>query len=486
MIVILFLSCVVFGVLRNMKDTLVVTSPGGGADVIPFLKVWGILPMAVLLTGAYTRLAAWMSQARVYYAVISAFLLYFIFFATVLYPYRDSLHPHAFADWAESVLPAGLHGMVAMVRNWTYTSLYIFAELWGSLVLSVMFWGYANQTTGIQQAKRFYGTMTIFSNLGAVCSGLIGVCLTLTEVHPYLPGNTAWEQSQNLFIAVVIISCIVMLFTYEQAFRLDAVDGGTGHATVKKKARMSLKEGFSCLGRYPYLARIAILVIGYNLTINLVETTWKDQVRQLYPAAVDYNAYMANVTVAIGIISCAVSVVMSWVIQRMGWTFTALLTPLFMLLTSAGFFACLLLGESSWAPGLITLGAQPLALTVFFGGAQNAVSKGAKYSVFDGTKEMAFIPLSQNIKMQGKAAIDGVGSRMAKSGSSLIQQGLLLVFGSLSASAPVIALLVFGVLGVWTRSVLKLGNEFFAITHPSADASCGSDREEEGAEATAV
>ena len=84
----------------------------------------------------------------------------------------------------------------------------------------------------------------------------------------------------------------------------------------------------------------------------------------------------------------------------------------------------------------------PLALVVFFGGAQNCLSKAAKYSVFDATKEMAFIPLDHDVKLKGKAAIDGVGSRLGKSGGSLIHQGLLMMFGSLSLSSPYVAVIL--------------------------------------------
>ena len=42
---------------------------------------------------------------------------------------------------------------------------------------------------------------------------------------------------------------------------------------------------------------------------------------------------------------------------------------------------------------LFRLGTTPLMLAVFIGAAQNILSKGAKYSLFDPCKEMAYIPL---------------------------------------------------------------------------------------------
>ena len=87
-----------------------------------------------------------------------------------------------------------------------------------------------------------------------------------------------------------------------------------------------------------------------------------------------------------------------------------------------------------------------------------------KYSVFDSTKEMAFIPLPHDMKLRGKAAIDGVGSRMGKSGGSLIHTVFLMLLGSLSASSPYIAAMLTLVIGLWMYAVKALGIQFEAIT----------------------
>ena len=36
-------------------------------------------------------------------------------------------------------------GPISILRNWTFCLFYVMAELWGSVVVSLLFWGFANQ-----------------------------------------------------------------------------------------------------------------------------------------------------------------------------------------------------------------------------------------------------------------------------------------------------------------------------------------------------
>ena len=226
---------------------------------------------------------------------------------------------------------------------------------------------------------------------------------------------------------------------------------------------MSLKESFMFLARSPYIGCLAILVIGYGIAINLVEVTWKSQLKLQYPNPNDYSTFMGYFSTFTGAMTIFMMLFVGGnVIRRFGWGVGALITPVVLLITGVGFFSFVIFRDS--LTGIIAaISTTPLMLAVIFGTAQNIMSKSAKYSLFDPTKEMAYIPLDQESKVKGKAAIDVVGARLGKSGGSLIQQGLIVAFGSLAAITPYIAGILFLIIFAWIYASKSLSKRFAAL-----------------------
>ncbi len=324
-------------------------------------------------------------------------------------------------------MPAGFKGLIAMLRNWSYTIFYVVCELWGSIVLQVLFWGFANEITKITEARRFYSMMGVISSIAAILAGVIANLVT---------DDTSWERTLQILTMMILGGGIITMGAFHWMNRhvLTDVSFEEFHENKRlskdKKEKLSIWESFSYLSNSKYLICIAVMVVAYNLTINLVEIVWKDQLSQLYSSTVEYSRYMNSMTSAVGVIATITSLFMAQLISRFGWTKTALITPFIMLVTSAGFFAFMLFRNELANPVYLLMGTTPLAVAVFFGAAQVCMSKACKFSVFDSTKEMAFIPLGHECKLKGKAAIDGVGSRLGKSGGSLVHQGFLMIFAT--------------------------------------------------------
>jgi len=394
---IFFLLAFNYNVLRCMKDTFVVTAKNSGAEVIPFIKVWVMFPMSCVLTWVFIRLSNHYSRERVFYTMLSFFLLFFAFFATVLYPLRDFLHPHESADRLQAFLPVGLKGIVAMYRYWTYTAFYAMAELWSNIVLFLLLWGFVNQVTQLAEAKRFYGIFGVGVNLSGIAAGQISILVTKLPFDPsYSLWDTDWGQSMTILISLIILSTLVAMYLFNWIHKnVLAKEEHTAHYKQKEKPVFSMKENLKRLAQSKYLRSIALILISYNIVINFVEIMWKHELRQLYPLPADYNNYMNQLTTIIGVFAtCGSFLISGNVIRRFGWTFSAMITPIILLVTSIGFFGCFFLHHFSDVT-LTLFGSTPLALVVFFGSLQNCLSRTAKYTLFDATKEMAFVPLDK-------------------------------------------------------------------------------------------
>jgi len=73
----------------------------------------------------------------------------------VIFPNVAVLHPHAFVDSIAAMLPPGAAAPLSIIRNWSYAVFYVMAEMWGSVVASLLFWSFANEVTTVDEAKKY-------------------------------------------------------------------------------------------------------------------------------------------------------------------------------------------------------------------------------------------------------------------------------------------------------------------------------------------
>lgn len=474
--------CISFNytILRDTKDTLIVTA--AGAEAIPFLKLWGVVPAAIIFMFVYAKLSNILSKENLFYVTLIPFLIFFGLFAVYLYPARESLQPITSADFLQTLLPAGWAGFVAAYRHWTFSLFYILAELWGSVALSLLFWGFANQITRVSEAKRFYTLFGLGANLALVFSG--PAIVYVSDIRKHLPVDVdAWQISLNYLMGMVVVAGIIVVAIYywmNRAVLTDIrfYDPSQVKGPKKQKAKLSMAESFAFLFKSKYMLCLAVLVIAYGISINLVEVTWKSQLKTQYPNYNDYSTFMGYFSTITGIVTMLMMLFGGGnIIRRKGWGFAALITPIVLLITGVGFFAFVLFGHHLNA-SIALLGTTPLFLAVMFGAAQNIMSKSSKYSLFDPTKEMAYIPLDDDSKVKGKAAIDVVAARLGKSGGSLIQISLLSIFGSIAAITPYVAAILFVIIGAWITATNSLNKQFLKLTgeQSKADESAATDK----------
>lgn len=439
---------------RDTKDTLVVTQCG--AEAIAFLKIYGVLPTATAFIALYSKMASVLEKKALFYSTCIPFFVFFVLYDLVIYPNAAILHPSL--ESVQKILgntsSGGLAVLAKIVANWTSALFYVVAEIYSSVSVGLLFWQFANDVVPIGQAKRFYPLFAQMSGLAPVLAG--------QYVVRYASQAPDFGSSLNRLTAAIAFSGTMICIYYQLATQyvektegVPEVNSDGSVSPKKKKPRMSMKESAKFLASSQYLRLIATLVLGYGLSINFTEIMWKSLVKKQYPDPLDYQRFMGNFSSAVGLSTCIVIFFGVHVIRILGWKVGAMATPGIMMILGIPFFACILLGLDSPVR---------LHVAVVLGTIQSLLSKTSKYALFDPTTQMAYIPLDEESKVKGKAAIDVLGSRVGKSGGSLIQQGLVFVFGNIINAAPVVAVIYYSVLVGWIAAANRLSSLFQAQT----------------------
>ncbi|XP_065865754.1 plastidic ATP/ADP-transporter [Euphorbia lathyris] len=458
----LMFFCILFNytILRDTKDVLVVTARGSSAEIIPFLKTWVNLPLAIGFMLLYNQLSNVLSKQALFYTVIVPFIAFFGAFGFLLYPLSNHLHPQAFADKLLNVLGPRFLGPIAIMRIWSFCLFYVMAELWGSVVISVLFWGLANQITTVDEAKKFYPMFGLGANIALIFSGR--TVKYFSNMRKSLgPGVDGWALSLKGMMSIVVLMGLAICGCYWWVNNY--VPAPTVSRKKKQKPKMGAMESMKFLISSRYIRDLAMLVVAYGISINLVEVTWKSKLKAQFPSPNEYSSFMGDFSTATGVATFLMMLLSQFIFNKYGWGVAAKITPTVLLITGVGFFSLILFG-APLSPALASIGMTPLLAAVYVGAMQNIFSKSAKYSLFDPCKEMAYIPLDEETKVKGKAAIDVVCNPLGKSGGALIQQFMILTFGSLANSTPYLGATLLVIVLAWLAAAQSLDKQFTVLS----------------------
>lgn len=155
--------------------------------------------------------------------MVASFLAFLALFTFFLFPNRASLQPTRLTSFLTAVLPPGLAGGVAVLHNWTLTCFYVAAESWGDVVLSLLFWGLANEITAEREAMVVYPLFGLGANVaqfvaGRVLKGISGSSLVvptgLTAAQAAAAASTAWDAQLRALMVSVFAAGGCVCFTY--------------------------------------------------------------------------------------------------------------------------------------------------------------------------------------------------------------------------------------------------------------------------------
>jgi AAA family ATP:ADP antiporter len=461
----LLLFCILFiqNLIRALKDGIVITMIG--TETISFLKFWGVLPAAFIMTMIYVKLINFMRGEYIFYLILSVFLIFFGIFGFVIFPQAASFHlSEVQASHLITQFPH-LKWFILLVSKWGFSVFYIIAELWPSVVFSLLFWQFVNSVTTVDESKRFYALFGLLGQTGLYISG--SMLERLPDIGNYIITHYNLSTDRTVICVQLILFVVVLLGTIALCtfwvLNHKVLQRNTSEIKFTVKARhLSVAESFKMALSSRYIRLIAILLICYGISINLVEGPWKAKASSIYPSADEYTAFVGNYLKYTGILTIVFVLLGSNIVRSLGWFAAAIITPCMVFITGMLFFS---ISNSEAFAGFIVITlafSDPTMIAIIVGAIQNVLSKSSKYTLFDSTKEMAYVPLPDELKTRGKAAADVIGTKLGKSMSALLQSLIFMIIPAATYnSISIYLMVVFAIIClVWIWAVRELGIEY--------------------------
>lgn len=448
-----------YTLVRDLKDIFVqyhtnIWAGAGKADtaqLISALKIWYVLPAAFLVVIAFNFLMNKFDLKKTFYIIVASFMVFYAVFGFVLYPNLEKLIMSTEQITAMTkAAPQFFKTFLTCLGNWPTTLFYVISEIWGTMGISSLFWMFANATTMRHEVKRFFGLFSLIGNIGVISAGVtIKTALKDASV----------ANVRMLMIALLAVAATIMgIFWYinNVVLKDPRFYDEAQIKPKKKKEKVSVLEGIKILFTNSYLLLIGMLVMGYGISINFAEIILKAHMREAFEGE-QYASMQGNISIFTGVFSILVVFIGAFILRTCKWKTSAVITPLMFLILGGVFFALVLYRQFVAAE---IFGMSALILATWVGIIQDALCKSIKYSLFDTTKSMAYLPLDEDTKTKGQAAVEVIGGRAGKAGASLIQQVMYGIVPNIMSHVVTIVG-IFGVTVVaWTLSVFGLSKKY--------------------------
>ena len=223
------------GILDALKDTLVVTA-FGGAEQIPYLTVYAVLPMSLLFVGVFASFSQRWGREKIFYIFLAFFMAFFALFTLVLYPNAAALHPTAAAGVGRRVFAPG-----AGRRHRRHHQLGLLAVLRLLRALGrrdplVAVLGHGQRDHAPAGRQVIYPLLGVGANLAQATSGAITKWVSGSWT-PNVPADEVWAVKLR-FLMTIVMGCGVGIAATHAYIMHSAhkADGGAGAAAKKAMA----------------------------------------------------------------------------------------------------------------------------------------------------------------------------------------------------------------------------------------------------------
>lgn len=411
----LFFLSLIYVILRDTKDVLILHTPGG-APLVALLKFYSF----------YVKLA---------------------FLGLFLLVYRRNNLPQILFVSTEIILALCIifHFWGFQAANqWIYSGYYLLADIWGAFTITFLFWAFANQIFTIKEAKLGYPfLMFIFPSLGTMLGSACITTLMGKELEEMMGG-----LGSVLLSASILFTVVIWLIQKNKLAEVPV-------PSTENPQAMKITTAF----KWAYLSLIFVIITSLGLCERLIDVLFRSQLKDQFPSPDTYSAFMGQYSTYIFYSSSLIFLLTFWMIWKFGWLKSALIPPLYVFAST-----CLLLlyilfpNIQNVFDNLLMSNYSPIFLLIAL---QSLLFKGFQI-LFFATKEIAYIPLAVTTKARGKGVVDflfvGTGAWLG------IVLPAFFDLVPMNQYIEIILLIIIGTSILWMISVAYLGKIFKSIS----------------------
>lgn len=434
-------STIGFNVMRGMRETVIFQFGKNGAMYTPFFRIMSVLPISTLMFVYYLYIKRRFDTLTAYYAVVFPFLIYFVLFAV----FSDS-HAVAtthYSDWLQAWIQAyaPIELVAGVVIHWDKTIYYALCEIWGSFTLVILFWQIANETYTDAQAARLYPVFSMLGGVGIICSSVI---IRYLGQHPNIT-----LLSTQVICLLGLVNCWLVTQVWKAC---------SEYRATKPKISIGLRRGIKLAVTTPHILYLTLCIISFSILCNIYENAVRNIILQHYHSEQAVFSFWGSFYMGKGLLVISANILSKFLLRQFGWFYVAITTPIVSILsihlalTVPSLNIDYMLGHAHYLLPLFALLLQ--------------LNFAVKYAFFDPTKEMAYIPLSDEQKTYGKTIADGLGSRIGGISSGLIQTlAIFTASGNQFAQiAPYLLVACSLVSILWVWAISNLSRSYTAMT----------------------
>jgi ATP:ADP antiporter, AAA family len=450
MFVVIFLLSFNFTILRSVRNTLAVVDLGNGSHMIPFFELFGALPAAILTTWALTKLMNRFSLRSVFLITLMGFLTFFLLFACLIYPF--------FIEWQKKALEsATCSPSLVQGCGIAFSMLfYCLAELWKPALINILFWGLLNNHVTIGDAKNLYAFLLLGASFGALCAGpILKICNSEASWTMLHFSSRQWTHAFILITFVLLFVGLIIGLLYDRLyFQFSQEQKKSNPASIQPS--FSLQESFQlCMTSKPLFLLSGIVIADY-IAYSLGEVIFLDILKKRYSSPCDYCTFLGTLSSWGSALTIVFALIAPMILQKYRWVVAALALPLFLFVVE-GLFFFFLRAEHMTFTFFGWSHPRWLHAVILLGSLHYCVCRALKYTLFDASKELAFVFLPQEQKVKGKLIVDGICARLGRGSSSGISLLLIQICGGVLASSLISGVIVIGIACGWIWATKKLG-----------------------------